>query len=202
MLLNELHIDWRQDNTFTYRLDLIEYHCKVKYLPFGIASRVKNEKTDLSKIYTPVFHFEFEAVNSVKTIYQSHWIMPYTLAWFLENFEEPTIKDMVVYAAEENGYLQRILKLTVNYKKERNYQSFKTTQMRERVSNLPLRWIFRLAIIGLASYITGLSFWWCFLAYIGIMFLIEFAKNMIIVVLGIIIVIGISLAMFFGLLTL
>lgn len=74
--------------------------------------------------------------------------------------------------------------------------------MKDTFNKLPFRWIFRLAIIALASYITGLSFWWCFLAYIGIMFLIEFAKNMIIVILGIVIVIAISLAMFFGLLTL
>jgi hypothetical protein len=40
------------------------------------------------------------------------------------------------------------------------------------------------------------------LAYLGIMFLLEFAKNMIVVIIGIILIVGISLAMFFGLLTL
>ena len=65
-----------------------------------------------------------------------------------------------------------------------------------------IRWIFRLIIIVLASYITGLSFWWCLLAFLGIVFLIEFAKNMVVVVLGIVLVVGVSLAMFFGLLTL
>lgn len=74
--------------------------------------------------------------------------------------------------------------------------------MKNLLHKLPIRWIFRITIIALASYVTGLSFWWCFLTYIGIMFLIEFAKNMIVVILGIIVVIGISLAMFFGLLTL
>ncbi|WP_346856916.1 hypothetical protein [uncultured Draconibacterium sp.] len=74
--------------------------------------------------------------------------------------------------------------------------------MKDTLNKLPFRWIFRLAIIGLASYITGLSFWWCFLGYIAIMFLIEFAKNMIIVILGIVFVVCITLAMFFGLLTL
>ena len=69
-------------------------------------------------------------------------------------------------------------------------------------NSLPVRWFLRLTIIAIASYFTGLSFWWCLLAYIGIMFLIEFAKNMIIVILGIVLVVGISLAMFFGLLTL
>lgn len=109
MLLNELHTEWRQDNTFTYKLDLIEYQCKVKYLPFDTVNREDYEVKDLSKIYTPVFHFEFETLNSKKTIYQSHWIMPYSLAWFLENYEEPTIENMVVYAAKENGYLQRVI---------------------------------------------------------------------------------------------
>jgi hypothetical protein len=74
--------------------------------------------------------------------------------------------------------------------------------MQNERNKLLIKWIFRLAIIALASYVTGLSFWWCFLAFIGILFLIEFAKNMIVVILGIIIVIGISLAMFFGLIAL
>lgn len=74
--------------------------------------------------------------------------------------------------------------------------------MQNEKNKLPIRWILRLAIIALASYVTGLSFWWCFLAFIGILFLIEFAKNMIIIILGIVIVIGISLAIFFGLITL
>lgn len=74
--------------------------------------------------------------------------------------------------------------------------------MKRILNNLPVRWILRLAIIALASYISGLSFWWCLLAYIGIMFLIEFAKNMIVIILGIVLVVGVSLAMFFGLLTL
>jgi hypothetical protein len=74
--------------------------------------------------------------------------------------------------------------------------------MQNERNKLLFKWIFRLAIIALASYVTGLSFWWCFLAFIGILFLIEFAKNMIIVILGIVIVIGISLAMFFGLIAL
>ena len=74
--------------------------------------------------------------------------------------------------------------------------------MKRIFNNLPVRWILRLAIIALASYITGLSFWWCLLAYFGIMFLIEFAKNIIVIIIGIVLVIGISLAMFFGLLAL
>ncbi len=74
--------------------------------------------------------------------------------------------------------------------------------MKDTVTKLLIRCIFRLAIIAIVSFVTGMSFWWCFLAFIGILFLIEFAKNMIIVILGIVIVIGISLAMFFGLIAL
>lgn len=74
--------------------------------------------------------------------------------------------------------------------------------MKRIFNNLPVRWILRLAIIVLASFISGLSFWWCLLAYIGIMFLIEFTKNIIDIILGIVLVVGVSLAMFFGLLTL
>jgi hypothetical protein len=39
------------------------------------------------------------------------------------------------------------------------------------------------------------------LAYLGIMFLFEFARNMVVVILGIVLVIGVSLALFLGLLT-
>jgi hypothetical protein len=72
----------------------------------------------------------------------------------------------------------------------------------KRILTSPVRWILGLAVIAFVSYLTGLSFWWCLLAYLGIMFLVEFAKNMIVVILGIILIIGISLAIFFGLLTL
>jgi len=74
--------------------------------------------------------------------------------------------------------------------------------MREKVNNLPFRWIFRIIIIILASYITELSFWWCLLAYIGILFLIEFAKNMIVIILGTVLVVAVTLAMLFGLIAL
>ena len=72
----------------------------------------------------------------------------------------------------------------------------------KRILTSPVRWILGLAVIAFASYLTGLSFWWCLLAYLGIIFLVEFATNMIVVILGIILVIGIFLAIFFGLLTL
>jgi hypothetical protein len=72
----------------------------------------------------------------------------------------------------------------------------------KRILTSPVRWILGLAAIAIASYLTGLSFWWCLLAYFGIIFLVEFAKNMFVVILGIILVIGLSLAIFFGLLTL
>ena len=108
MLLQELHTDWKQDNIFTYKHGLIEYQCKVRYLPFASANRDDYERKDLNKIYTPVFHFEFEALNTAKTIYQSHWVMPYSLAWFLENYPDSNIEEMVRFAAKENGYWERI----------------------------------------------------------------------------------------------
>ena len=71
-----------------------------------------------------------------------------------------------------------------------------------KVNDFPFSCIYRIIVIVLASYITGLSFWYCLLAYIAILFLIEFAKNMIVVILGIAIVIAVTLAMFFGLIAL
>lgn len=108
MKLRQLDTNWRKNHTFLYQQGLMEYHCKVKYLPFGSENKEMYNNLDLSKIYTPVYHFEFKALNTKESIYQSHWIMPYSLAWFLENYPEPTIEDMVVYAAKENGYFQRI----------------------------------------------------------------------------------------------
>jgi hypothetical protein len=74
--------------------------------------------------------------------------------------------------------------------------------MKRIINSFPIRWLFSLLIVVFVSYITGLSFWWCLLAFLAIWFLIEFAKNMIVIILGIIIVIGVSLAMFFGLMAL
>ncbi len=105
MLLKELHIEWKQDNTFTNRLGLIEYQCKVKYLPFGLANKVDYEKKDLSKINTPVFHLEFEALSTDESIYQSHWIIPYSLAWFLENYPDSDFEELVRFAAKENAII-------------------------------------------------------------------------------------------------
>ncbi len=108
MLLQELHNAWKQDNTFKYNLGLIEYQCRVRYLPFCSVNRMDYEKKDLNKIHTPVFHFEFEALNTAKPIYQSHWIMPYSLAWFLKNYPHSSLKEMVNFAARENGFWNRI----------------------------------------------------------------------------------------------
>ena len=108
MLLQELHSDWRKDNNFTYKLGLIEYQCKVKYLPFGSAEREDYEQRDLTDIFTPVFHFKFETLSSEKSIYQSHWVMPYSLAWYLENYTDSSLDDMVCFAVKENGFLERI----------------------------------------------------------------------------------------------
>jgi len=108
MLLQELHTDWKQDSIFTYKQGLIEYRCKVIYLPFCSANRMDYEKKVLNKIYTPVFHFEFEALNTGENIYQSHWVMPHSLAWFLENFLSSSMDEMVRFAAQENGFVEWI----------------------------------------------------------------------------------------------
>ena len=108
MILQELHTDWKRDDTYTNKLGLIEYHCKVKYLPFAVGNKEDYEKKDLAEIYTPVFHFEFEALNTGKTIYQSHWIMPYSLAWFLKNYPHSSLKEMIRFTARENGFWNRI----------------------------------------------------------------------------------------------
>ena len=108
MLLRELYTDWTQDNTFTYKLGLIEYQCNVKYLLFSSVNRENYEKKNLINIYTPIFHFEFEALNTEKTIYQSHWVMPYSLVWYLDNYSDISLDKMVCFAAKENGFLDRI----------------------------------------------------------------------------------------------
>ncbi|WP_321288747.1 hypothetical protein [uncultured Sunxiuqinia sp.] len=70
--------------------------------------------------------------------------------------------------------------------------------MKTIFNNLPVRWILRPATIAFASYASGLSFLWCLLAYIGIIFLIEFTKNMIVLILGVVLVINVFLTMFSG----
>lgn len=108
MKLIDLNRDWKQDITFTYKLGLIEYQCKVRYLPFRNGNRNKYENQDFSEIYTPVFHFEFETLNTEETIYQSHWIMPYSLAWFLEDYPDSSLEEMVRLATKENGFIERV----------------------------------------------------------------------------------------------
>ncbi len=120
MKLADLNKDWKQDITFIYKLGLIEYQCKVKYLPFCNGNKDEYETYDLSEIYTPVFHFEFEALNTKEMIYQSHWIMPYSLAWFLNNYPDSSLETIVQFAAKENGYVERVS--AVNQKLQRGTQ--------------------------------------------------------------------------------
>ena len=120
MKLADLNKDWKQDIAFKYKHGLIEYQCKVKYLPFCSSNRNEYENQDLSEIYTPVFHFEFEALNTEKTIYQSHWIMSYSLAWFLNNYPESLLETLVRFAAKENGYFERVS--VANQKLQRDTQ--------------------------------------------------------------------------------
>ena len=120
MKLDDLNKDWKQDISFTYRLGLIEYQCKVKYLPFYNENRHDYEKKDMTEIFTPVFHFEFETLNTKETIYQSHWIMPYSLAWFLTNYPDSSLETLVRFTAKENEYIERVS--AVNRKLQRGTQ--------------------------------------------------------------------------------
>ena len=108
MKLSDLNKAWKQDTFFIYKLGLIEYQCKVKYLPFLNGNRNEYGNQDLSEIYTPVFHLEFEALNTKCMIYQSHWIMPYSLVWFLNNYPDSSLEIMVRFTAKENGFVDRI----------------------------------------------------------------------------------------------
>ena len=74
--------------------------------------------------------------------------------------------------------------------------------MKGTINKRPIRWILGIVIIALVSIVTGVSFWWCLLAYVGIMFLIQFSANLIFTLIGIIFIVGVFLALFFGLLTL
>ena len=120
MKLADLNKDWKQDISFKYKHGLIEYQCKVKYLPFCNENRHDYETKDLNEIYTPVFHLEFEALNTVETIYQSHWIMPYSLVWFLNNYPDSSLETMVLFAAKENAYVERVS--AANQKLQRGVQ--------------------------------------------------------------------------------
>ena len=111
MKLTDLNKDWNCDIVFKYKQGFIEYQCKVKYLPFCNVNRHDYEKKDLNEIFTPVFHFEFETLNTEKAIYQSHWIMPYSLAWFLNNYPDSSLDIMIRFAAKENGFIERISEL-------------------------------------------------------------------------------------------
>lgn len=73
--------------------------------------------------------------------------------------------------------------------------------MKNLLHKLPIRWILRLAIVAIVSYVTGLSFGWCILVYIGVMFLIRFSLNMLVVLVGCALMVGVFMALFFGLLT-
>ncbi|MCG6188952.1 hypothetical protein [Maribellus maritimus] len=120
MKLADLNKDWKQDISVTYKLGLIEYQCRVKYFPFCSGNRNKYENQDLTELFTPVFHFEFETLNTKEMTYQSHWIMPYSLAWFLNSYPDSSLETMVRFAAKENGYVERISE--VNQKLQRGTQ--------------------------------------------------------------------------------
>ena len=145
-------------------------------LKLSSENRAGDKKTNLFEFLIPIFYLEFRTLSTEELFCQTHRFVHHYLAWFL-------------------GFLW--CSHVTN-----NWYTFKLPIMKKIINSIPLRWFFRLIIIFIASYVTGLSFWWCLLAYLAIWFLFEFAKNMIVVILGIILVVGASLAMFFGLLTL
>nr|WP_321355651.1 hypothetical protein [uncultured Draconibacterium sp.] len=108
MLLNELPEEFRVDQLFMFKCGFVEYQCKATYLPFAIKDRDKYEVLELDKIYTPIMHLEWNTINTEDSIYQSHWIMPYDVHWWFENKNETTCREMIEYAALNNGYLQRM----------------------------------------------------------------------------------------------
>ncbi len=89
-------------------------------MPFCNENRHDYEKKDMTEIYTPVFHFEFETLNTKGMTYQSHWIMPYSLAWFLNSYPDSSLETMVRFAAKENEYVERISE--VNQKLQKGTQ--------------------------------------------------------------------------------
>ena len=67
MKLADLNKDWNQDVTFSYKLGLIYYQCKVKYLPFCNENRHDYEKKSMTEIYTPVTA-NFESTNTTQKL--------------------------------------------------------------------------------------------------------------------------------------
>ena len=108
MLLNELPQEFRTGQLLIFRYGFVEYQCKATYLPFAIKDRDKYEALELVKIYTPIIHLEWNTINTENSIYQSHWVMPYDVHWWFENKNKTIFREMIEYAALNNGYLQRI----------------------------------------------------------------------------------------------
>lgn len=108
MLLKDLPEEFRCNHIFKYSYGLVEYQCKATYLPFGIREVAKYEKMKLEEICTPLIHLEWEATNTGKSIYRSHFIMPYSVIWWFNNRDKTSYDEMVNYSAVETGYLDRI----------------------------------------------------------------------------------------------
>ncbi len=108
MLLKEIPKEFRSNHVFRFKHGVVEYQCKVTYLPFSSGDKAKYKELELENIYTPLIHLEWKATNIEKSIYQSHFIMPYSVIWWFENRDETAYDKMVNYAAVETGYFQRI----------------------------------------------------------------------------------------------
>ena len=108
MLLKDLPNEFRGNHIFRYSCGQVEYRCKATYLPFGICEAAKYEKMELEEICTPLIHLEWEATNTEESIYQSHFIMAYSVIWWFNNRNKMEYDEMVCYSALETGYLDRV----------------------------------------------------------------------------------------------
>ncbi len=62
----------------------------------------------LEEICTPHIRLEWEATNTEESIYQSHFIMAYSVIWWFNNRDKTAYDEMVSYSALETGYLDRV----------------------------------------------------------------------------------------------
>lgn len=110
MLLKDLAKEFRENHTFWYCCGNVEYQCKATYLPFGIRKVTRYEAMKLEEIFSPLIHLEWRATNTGKSIYQSHFIMSYSVVWWLNNRDKTAYDEMINYSAISTGYLDLIKK--------------------------------------------------------------------------------------------
>lgn len=108
MLLKDLPKEFRGNHIFRYTCGNVEYQCKATYMPFDIREVTKYEGMKLEEIYTPIIHLEWKATNTKKSVYQSYFIMAYSVIWWFNNRDKTAYDEMIGYSALETGYLNRV----------------------------------------------------------------------------------------------